>query len=69
MRQGVGTDLSRWILYTQKERINHIFFTKHFIDLDEDGSTPYVFIIDKLSLRGRNDDEDVVTLMDTMLDL
>ena len=48
----------------RKERNQITFLSLNIsIDLDEDGSTPYVFIIDKnRSLRGRNDDEDVVTL-------
>ena len=65
MRQGVGTDLSRWnFVYVEKKEIKSHFLSLNIsIDLDEDGSTPYVFIIDKnLNLRGRNDDEDIVTL-------
>ena len=65
LRQGVGTDLSRWnFVYVEKKEIKSHFLSLNIsIDLDEDGSTPYVFIIDKnRSLRGRNDDEDVVTL-------
>ena len=65
LRQGVGTDLSRWnFVYVEKKEIKSHFLSLNIsIDLDEDGSTPYVFIIDKnRSLRGRNDDEDIVTL-------
>lgn len=65
LRQGVGTDLSRWnFIYVEKKEIKSHFLSLNIsIDLDEYGSTPYVFIIDKnRSLRGRNDDEDVVTL-------
>ena len=65
LRQGVGTDLSRWnFVYAEKKEIKSHFLSLNIsIDLDEYGSTPYVFIIDKnRSLRGRNDDEDVVTL-------
>ena len=65
LRQGVGTDLSRWnFVYVEKKEIKSHFLSLNIsIDLDEDGSTPYVFIIDKnLNLRGRNDDEDIVTL-------
>ena len=65
LRQGVGTDLSRWnFVYLEKKEIKSHFLSLNIsIDLDEDGSTPYVFIIDKnLNLRGRNDDEDIVTL-------
>jgi len=65
LRQGVGTDLSRWnFVYVEKKEIKSHFSSLNIsIDLDEYGSTPYVFIIDKnRSLRGRNDDEDIVTL-------
>lgn len=65
LRQGVGTDLSRWnFVYAEKKEIKSHFSSLNIsIDLDEYGSTPYVFIIDKnRSLRGRNDDEDIVTL-------
>ena len=65
LRQGVGTDLSRWnFVYVEKKEIKSHFLSLNIsIDLDEDGSTPYVFIIDKnLNLRGRNDDADIVTL-------
>ena len=65
LRQGVGTDLSRWnFVYAEKKEIKSHFLSLNIsIDLDEYGSTPYVFIIDKnRSLRGRNDDEDIVTL-------
>jgi len=61
LKEGVGTDLTKWnfIAATTDEIQTH--FTSHQtpIKLDQDGSTPYVFIIDKdLNLRGRNDDED-----------
>ena len=65
LRQGVGTDLSRWnFVYAEKKEIKSHFLSLNIsINLDEYGSTPYVFIIDKnRSLRGRNDDEDIVTL-------
>ena len=65
LRQGVGTNLSRWnFVYAEKKEIKSHFSSLNIsIDLDEYGSTPYVFIIDKnRSLRGRNDDEDIVTL-------
>ena len=65
LRQGVGTDLSRWnFVYAEKKEIKSHFLSLNIsIDLDEYGCTPFVFIIDKnRSLRGRNDDEDVVTL-------
>jgi len=63
--QGVGTDLSRWnFVYTEKKEIKSHFLSLNIsIDLDEYGSTPYVFIIDKnRNLRGRNDDEDILNL-------
>ena len=65
LRQGVGTDLSRWnFVYAEKKEIKSHFLSLNIsIDLDMNGSTPYVFIVDKnLNLRGRNDDEDIVTL-------
>ena len=65
LRQGVGTDLSRWnFVYVEKKEIKSHFLSLNIsIDLDMNGSTPYVFIVDKnLNLRGRNDDEDIVTL-------
>lgn len=65
LRQGVGTDLSRWnFVYLEKKEIKSHFLSLNIsIDLDVNGSTPYVFIVDKnLNLRGRNDDEDIVTL-------
>ena len=65
LRQGVGTDLSRWnFVYAEKKEIKSHFLSLNISsDLDVNGSTPYVFIIDKnLNLRGRNDDEDIVTL-------
>ena len=65
LRQGVGTDLSRWnFVYAEKKEIKSHFLSLNIsIDLDVNGSTPYVFIVDKnLNLRGRNDDEDIVTL-------
>ena len=65
LRQGVGTDLSRWnFVYAEKKEIKSHFLSLNISsDLDVNGSTPYVFIVDKnLNLRGRNDDEDIVTL-------
>ena len=45
LRQGVGTDLSRWnFVYAEKKEIKSHFLSLNIsIDLDEDGSTPYVF--------------------------
>ncbi|MEO2099547.1 MAG: hypothetical protein ABGW63_01910 [Flavobacteriaceae bacterium] len=65
LKVGAGTDLSRWnFIPTDSAAIN-----KHFtslstpLTLEQDASSPYVFIIDKdLNLRGRNDDEDLGTL-------
>ena len=65
LRQGVGTDLSRWnFVYAEKKEIKSHFLSLNISsDLDVNGSTPYVFIIDKnLNLRGRNNDEDIATL-------
>ena len=65
LRQGVGTDLSRWnFVYAEKKEIKSHFLSLNISsDLDVNGSTPYVFIIDKnRNLRGRNDDEDIATL-------
>ena len=65
LKQGVGTDLSRWnFVFAEKTEIKSHFLSLNIsMDLDEYENTPYVFIIDKnLNLRGRNDDEDIVTL-------
>ncbi len=59
---GVGTDLKNWnFISTTQSNIKMIFDSfKTNIDLDNNFSTPYVFIIDRnLSLRGRDDDEDI----------
>jgi hypothetical protein len=61
LKEGVGTDLTKWnfIAATTDEIQTHFTSLQTPIKLDQDGSTPYVFIIDKdLNLRGRNDDED-----------
>ncbi len=58
---GVGTDLKNWnFIPTTQSNIKMIFDSfKTNIELDQDFSTPYVFIVDRdLSLRGRDDDED-----------
>ena len=59
---GVGTDLKNWnFISTTQSNIKMIFdsFITN-IDLDNSFSTPYVFIVDRnLSLRGRDDDEDI----------
>ena len=59
---GVGTDLKNWnFIPTTQPNIKTIFDSfKTNIELDNNFSTPYVFIIDRnLSLRGRDDDEDI----------
>ena len=59
---GVGTDLKNWnFIPTTQSNIKMIFDSfKTNIDLDNSFSTPYVFIVDRnLSLRGRDDDEDI----------
>jgi len=65
LKEGAGTDLSKWnfILASNEEIQRHFNSLQTPIELDNEGSTPYVFIIDKdLNLRGRNDDEDAGTL-------
>ena len=62
---GVGTDLKKWnFIPTTQLNIKSIFESFNTdIKLDDNYSTPYVFIIDRdLSLRGRNDDEDIEML-------
>ena len=59
---GVGTDLKNWnFIPTTQSNIKMIFDSfKTNIELDESFSSPYVFIVDRdLSLRGRDDDEDI----------
>ena len=59
---GVGTDLKNWnFIPTTQSNIKMIFDSfKTNIDFDNIFSTPYVFIVDRnLSLRGRDDDEDI----------
>ena len=59
---GVGTDLKNWnFIPTTQSNIKMIFDSfKTNIDLDNSFSTSYVFIVDRnLSLRGRDDDEDI----------
>ena len=65
LREGVGTDLSKWnFISVSKENMRtHFESLQTPFELDESASTPYVFIIDKDSnLRGRNDDEKEGTL-------
>lgn len=65
LKEGVGTDLSRWnfIPTTAEEIKSHFASLQVPFKLDQDNSSPYVFIVDKdRNLRGRNDDDDVGTL-------
>jgi hypothetical protein len=65
LREGVGTDLSGWNFLSGNDEdiLKHFTSLMTPLKLDEDFSTPFVFIIDKESqLRGRNDDEDSGTL-------
>ena len=65
LKEGVGTDLSKWnfVSVTKESMQAHFQSLKTPFTLDQSGSTPYVFIIDKDgNLRGRNDDEDTGTL-------
>jgi len=61
LKEGVGTDLSKWnfVTLTQETLRTHFSSLQTPLKLNEVASTPYVFIIDKdANLRGRNDDED-----------
>ena len=65
LKEGVGTDLSKWnfINVSRNNIQTHFQSLKTPLKLSPEGSTPFVFIIDKnASLRGRNDDEDEGTL-------
>lgn len=65
LKEGVGTDLSKWnfINVSRNTIQSHFQSLKTPLKLSPEGSTPFVFIIDKnASLRGRNDDEDEGTL-------
>jgi hypothetical protein len=65
LKEGVGTDLSKWnfINVSRNNIQTHFQSLKTPLKLSQEGSTPFVFIIDKnASLRGRNDDEDKGTL-------
>ena len=60
--RGVGTDLEKWnFIFTDEKEIQKIYNSlKTDIELSEENSTPYVFIIDRdLNLRGRDDDDDI----------
>ena len=61
LEEGVGTDITKWnfIPSTQTQIQAHFKSLNTPLTLDVNGSTPYVFIIDKnLNLRGRDDDEE-----------
>jgi hypothetical protein len=61
LKQGAGTDLSRWnFIPSNSEYIKaHFSSLKTPFMLENDYSSPYVFIIDKdLRLRGRDNDKD-----------
>ena len=65
LKEGVGTDLSKWnfINVSRNTIQTHFQSLETPLKLSPEGSTPFVFIIDKnASLRGRNDDEDEGTL-------
>lgn len=65
LKEGVGTDLSKWnfVTLTQETMRTHFSSLQTTLKLNEVASTPYVFIIDKdANLRGRNDDEDQGTV-------
>lgn len=65
LKEGVGTDLSKWnfVTLTQETMRTHFSSLQTPLKLNEVASTPYVFIIDKdANLRGRNDDEDQGTV-------
>ena len=62
LKRGVGTDLEKWnFIFTDEDEIQKIYNSLDTdIELSEENSTPYVFIIDRyLNLRGRDDDEDI----------
>ena len=62
LTRGVGTDLEKWnFIFTDENEIQEIYNSLATdIELSEEKSTPYVFIIDRyLNLRGRDDDEDI----------
>ena len=55
-------DIVNWkFVFARKDQIEELFLSLQTnLELDEELSTPYVFIVDKeRNLRGRNDDEDV----------
>ena len=65
LKSGVGTDLIKWrFVFGSDDQITSLFKSlKTPLQLSDEKSLPYVFIIDKeRSLRGRDDDEDGGTL-------
>jgi hypothetical protein len=61
LKQGAGTDLSRWNFISSNSQYIKAHFSslKTPFILENDYSSPYVFIIDKdLRLRGRDNDKD-----------
>lgn len=65
LQTGTGTDLTNWYFVPASalEIRTHFQSLKTPLQLNEQNSSPYVFIVDKeLSLRGRNDDEDTQIL-------
>jgi len=65
LKAGVGTDLIKWrFVFGNDDQIASLFNSlKTPLQLSNNYSSPYVFIIDKeLNLRGRDDDEDGGTL-------
>ena len=58
-----GTDLSKWgFVFLKDDKLNKIFDSLNLpIFLDDNLSTPYVYIIDKdLNLRGNRDDDNFI---------
>ena len=58
-----GTDLSKWgFVFLKNEELNNIFDSLNLpVFLDDNLSSPYVYIIDKdLNLRGNRDDDNFI---------
>ena len=58
-----GTDLSKWgFVFLKNEQLNNIFDSLNLpVFLDDNLSSPYVYIIDKdLNLRGNRDDDNFI---------
>lgn len=65
LKAGVGTDLLKWrFVFGNDQQISTLFKSLNTpLELTDQNSLPYVFIIDKeRNLRGRDDDEDEGTL-------